>query len=327
MKLSPLAHEIGIPCCRVLYYGEAVVRTGKDCGDPPGALPLTDPCPVFAPARGQSLHPEKLNVLVMGPAKTGTTVISKTIQHSLPGAQYHLEPKRALFFERGALLRSKSSQVVKIIFEHWAKAPRLRSAIVHNELSLKFDKLVAIVRDPRDELLSRMMYVIHPHIMRKGYDAEVVDQWVRTLERKEAAPAEVSVLDMLDKLKELIGHNGLGVLGQPLYRKFLQAHRKQLFVVKYEDFIQGRTEQLESYLGFELSKRRDVGHLERTARTRAFDNWKRYFTPRDVEALRGPLLEAMEEWGYLDWELETPDRLDPDHGSRYVARLVEDTRR
>ena len=137
----------------------------------------------LARARGKDLRSRKLNVLVMGPAKTGTTVISKTIQHSLPGAQYHLEPKRALFFERGAHLRSKSSQVVKIIFEHWAQAPRLRSAIVHNELSLKFDKLVAIVRDPRDELLSRMMYVIHPHIMRKGYSAEVLDILGQSLDK------------------------------------------------------------------------------------------------------------------------------------------------
>jgi len=41
------------------------------------------------------------NILLVGKAKTGTTVISKAIQHSIPGATYYLEPKSMEYFEHG----------------------------------------------------------------------------------------------------------------------------------------------------------------------------------------------------------------------------------
>jgi len=93
-----------------------------------------------------------MNVLVIGRAKTGTTVISKAIQKSLPSACYHLEPKSICFFEHGAHLEEENAKVVKIIFEHWIESRRLRDAFMYNETRLKFDRVIAIRRDLRDEL-------------------------------------------------------------------------------------------------------------------------------------------------------------------------------
>jgi hypothetical protein len=265
-----------------------------------------------------------MNVLVIGPAKTGTTVISKAIQYSLGDADYHLEPKRIRFFEQGPHVESERPQVVKLIFEHWEKTPRMRNAVVHNEATLKFDKVVCTVRDPRDELLSRMLYVILPYTNRHGYCPDVVGQWVALLQRKERAPREVSVSYMLERFEELAGVRGLAfVFSLQRYSQFLKANSKRVFVLRYEDFMQGRLDALEAYLGIKLSDQRDVGDLSRVTRTRAFDNWKRWFTPEDVVTFRDRLATVMQDFGYEDWELEQPEALDPEHGSLYVLRLIE----
>jgi hypothetical protein len=269
----------------------------------------------------------KMNVLVVGVAKTGTTVISKTIQHSLPGAAYHLEPKSIVFFERGKHIDSPDSQVVKIIFEHWNGRPRLREAIIHNETSLKFDRAVAVIRDPRDELLSRMSYVILPYTRRNGYKKEIVDRWIRLLAQKEKEPQAVSLQQILGELKSLIGFDGLAFLKTlEGYQRFLQENRKKLFPVRYEDFIRGELEGLQRYLGRPISPDRDVGELTRTVRTRSLNNWKRYFTPEDVAALKDKMSRVLENFGYHDWELERCDALDPEHGSLYVERLLAEYR-
>ncbi len=67
-----------------------------------------------------------MNVLVIGKAKTGTTVISKTIQATLgEGCEYYLEPQDVSFFDNDQFLDKKTHRVVKIIFEHWDSRPAL----------------------------------------------------------------------------------------------------------------------------------------------------------------------------------------------------------
>jgi hypothetical protein len=213
--------------------------------------------------------------------------------------------------------------VVKIIFEHWAGIPRLRNAVVCNEPALRFDKTVCIVRDPRDELLSRMLYVILPYTQRHGHQPEVVQAWVRALERKERAPGEVTIQHLLGELQRLTGFDGLGFIRtRRTYLQFLKMHRSRVFVMRYEDFMQGRLAGLQDYLGFELSPERGVDNLTRVVRTVSYDNWKRWFTPDDVPFFRKLLGPIMQRLGYDGWELEQPERLDPEHGSLYVRRLI-----
>ena len=107
-----------------------------------------------------------MNVLVVGKAKTGTTVISKAIHQALPGARYHLEPKAASYFEEHG--GGGGSDIVKIIFEHWGGRPADRDALVDNRLAMRFDRRVFIVRDPRDEAISRLLYLAYPWMAKHG---------------------------------------------------------------------------------------------------------------------------------------------------------------
>jgi hypothetical protein len=130
-----------------------------------------------------------MNVLVIGLAKTGTTIISKTIEKSISGdIEYHLEPKTIIFFEQEKFNYSKKSHVVKIIFEHWNLMPYMRSAICHNESLLKFDKIVCIERDIRDEIISRFMYKILPFSKKNIVTNEQIKIWTEWLKIKEINP-------------------------------------------------------------------------------------------------------------------------------------------
>ena len=183
---------------------------------------------------------QRVNVLVIGAAKTGTTVISKTIQHSSPGADYHVEPKELKFFENEDRAALTNPQVVKIIFEHWVDRPRMRNALIHNEAKLKFDHVVCIVRDLRDEMLSRMLYLSYGEAESHGFDHARMANWRSLLETKETAPAEVSFVSLLDGYRRIWGRGpsveDLIKFARP-YRSFLDRHAEAITLVRYEDFM------------------------------------------------------------------------------------------
>src|SRR5438105_13573466 len=95
-----------------------------------------------------------MKVLVFGQGRTGTTVIAKTIQHSLPGASFLMEPKT----EQSLLRARASSQVAKILHGQWRENLPGLSRILRNESPIQFDKIVKTIRDPRDQAISFLLY-------------------------------------------------------------------------------------------------------------------------------------------------------------------------
>lgn len=264
-----------------------------------------------------------MQVLVVGRAKTGTTVLSKTIHNSMPGAQYALEPKRVLFFEQPD--RVGKPYVVKIIFEHWGAMPHLRDAIFFRETAMKFDKAVAIVRDPRDELISRLYYVARARVAQPGCPRAAVDAWIDVLRQKEASPASVTYEMLAIKAKELLALNvdPSSLAQAAAYFNWAQRLGPRVFLVRYEDFMAGRTHAIESYLGIPLSQDRSVGDLDYTRRTEGTNNWKSFFTPEDVDRLRPVLDPQLLPMGYTDWDLDLDPVVPAETGSEYVKKLIE----
>jgi hypothetical protein len=265
-----------------------------------------------------------MNILVIGKGKTGTTILSKSIQLSVPGATYHLEPKAIGFFlNRDHLTREN---VVKMIYEHWDKTPRLREAIVYNELPLKFDKVVAIVRDLRDEVISRLFYIA-VGLVQRGVEARDMDEWLELIKQKEKHPQSISFLEMMRELNRIFGTEVPPLAPRDeRYPKFLDRHATRMCVVKYEDFIEDKLDDLESYLGFELSNERHVGEFHWTKRSATYNNWKRFFTNSDVEELRRLYDPILSRWGYTDWDLDAHTTLNPEEYSGYVQRLLNNFR-
>jgi hypothetical protein len=96
-------------------------------------------------------------------------------------------------------------------------------------------------------------------------------------------------------------------------------------VLAYEDMVEGRLHELESYLDMEIqsdTSNVDLGPFAYTKRTGTAGNWKAFFTEEDVAVLR-PLIESkLGDARYRDWSLSPQSSLNPDDYSRYVARLA-----
>jgi hypothetical protein len=264
-----------------------------------------------------------MNVLIVGKAKTGTTVISKSIEHSLKDVRYYLEPLD-IKFAYGKNFSGHPNNVVKILYEGWAARPNLLAALVHNETAAKFDRIVGIARDPRDQLISLIHFYVDTVVWKQGLDRDKLERWVAVLARKERDPAALSMMSVIAQFKEIYGIDIFKIsLQTRRYLKFLQQHRQCMHVLKYEEFMTGNLAGLEEYLGFTLSANRDVGRFDHTPRSRSFNNWKRYMLPSDVDVVREAYAEFMSALDYDDWELAPTAQLDPETGSAYTRKTAE----
>lgn len=263
-----------------------------------------------------------MNVLVVGRAKTGTTVIAKTIQNNIPDSELLMEPNAVGQF----FAKYQASVVAKIIFEHWSDRHYTRLAILNNEFALKFDKHVAIIRDPRDELISRIFYIVYGYIKNGRLGMADIQPWVEIVKKKERAPGEVSVVELLSVLNNVLGtHVSLKISDTFEYYRFLRKHYASAHLLRYEDFVSGRLHGLEDYLGFPLNAENDLGkRYSRLFRTADYNNWKGFFLKSDLDEFRQCHEEDMQHIGYADWELTPVNALNPEHGSLYLDRLCAD---
>ncbi len=269
-----------------------------------------------------------MNVLVIGKGKSGTTVISKTIQHSLPGSCFHMEPKEVGYFER--IQPHPQGDVIKILFDPWMRRLRLLNGIVHGETGCRFDKIVAIIRDPRDVLISETLY--RPfNVLRRVSGRDAFTPMIELLREKEADPRAVSFAEIIDCSDRICPKIEIvrGAGGQYLHwlSQLIRGKSKDvpLHVLRYEDFIADRTADLSDFLGVPLSDERDVGKFQRTRRSAASDNWRRWFTSADIARFK-PLLQPMiEQWGFTtEWDLDPSPSIAAAEGSTYVERLLDE---
>ncbi|MDG4550139.1 MAG: SEC-C metal-binding domain-containing protein [Candidatus Contendobacter sp.] len=265
-----------------------------------------------------------MQVLVVGASKTGTTVVSKSIQYSIPKAYYYMEPRTISEVEN--LSNSKQSLVVKILYSQWRRRLNLFNAIALSEIEFKPNFKVAIVRDPRDTVISKMMYRPYNFII-NGATRDQVDRWLDCVRRKESAPESLSVMRMFEEMSTIfIAKRELkeAIEDEVNYLDWVSSHKENFFVLRYEDFVADNVSSLEDYLGIKLSISRDVGPYERVQRTRKSGNWKTLMLPDDIDFIRNNFGPMLERHGYDDWCLSEKSELDPVHGTQYIQRIAQE---
>ncbi len=268
---------------------------------------------------------EGMNILVVGKPKTGTTVVSKNIQNSMPNASYYLEPSDEKFYLSYPAANGNKLNVVKVLYEPYTKG--LLQKVINNDFPFKFDKFIFIIRDPRDEFISSLMYWIFNHIKTvKELDLSHIKEWKELVKQKEINPSSISAIQLNEKAAEICNQNCLQskILFFKDYYNFLQKQSTNNFILRYEDFIQYNIGSLERYLGFPLLGSRDVGHLKRTHRSGDYNNWKTFFTDQDIEFFRQHLEKEMANVGYTDFGLSPVNKLNEQHFSIYLNNLIHE---
>jgi hypothetical protein len=255
-----------------------------------------------------------MRALITGIARSGTSALYFKLKQALPETTWCLfEPPQ---FDAADLYR-QPDVLAKVVIGPPADfdyAP-FRG----------FERKIMIVRDPRDNLVSRLLY--HPCGTAAFREDETkVVTFINALRLKEADPRSVPVMALIDLTHVLTGYYRLD-WSTLLYDVALDFHRANddFVVYKYEDFVAGRYAVLEDYLQIQLP----AGEADVTAqyrhveRTKATNSWRDWFTADDVAYFRSRLSSFMTAYGYADdWTLAAEPQISPAHGSDFVRRSV-----
>ena len=273
-----------------------------------------------------------MKILIFGIAKSGTTALFYKIKNSLPSDTICLlEPRSfdAATMDAGKGIRPRfrwfgrrePSVLAKIIpFQKWVP--------VDLSSFSSFEKQVMIVRDPRDRLIS---YLLFSRVWRSSlcHQEREISTFLELLRRKEATPQSVTVRHItaaLDQLK--IPGDSAGPAGyhHTFIREPLDFHAEhyRVFVYRYEDLIDGQFALLEKYLRLKLGAPAPANPaLNLVARTRGYGGWRDWFTPEDVDFFR-PVMQPFLDRYYpdADWELNAQPSITAEHASAFVERTV-----
>lgn len=259
-----------------------------------------------------------MRVLILGEAKSGTTLLHRAVGDAMgtgPDAEV-FEPEDLTELDLG-----RPDLLVKKLLGNLAGHEK--------DAFDRFDKRVLLVRDPRDRMVSSLLYDIH------GSAAELepakIDVYLDILRRKEQDPAGVPFLRLTHAYWRLTGKDMLSALARSTQRvNDVLGRFGDLFqIVHYEDLVQGEVDDLRRHLGLaELDPGPDVGpELQRVVRTKGSGDWQHWFTDKDLLWLRPMVSSTLRRLDYpRDWALAAEPAIDPEHCSRYVERLVAEAR-
>jgi hypothetical protein len=194
-----------------------------------------------------------------------------------------------------------------------------------------YDRRIFIRRDPRDLLVSGALYsTFHSMIVR---DFQKFSQFMALLRAKERDPKSVSFLEILETQVRL-GNAGLS--GEAILDRYAadlrflvqisRMHGRRFFHLNYEDIVERRLDPLQHYLDMPLTTASDVDpEYRRVARSKTYNDWRNWFLPEDVDAIRPRFAECMREFGYADdWDLPENPKVAPANASHYVMRLADE---
>jgi hypothetical protein len=265
-----------------------------------------------------------MKVLILGLAKSGTTALAYKIHKALgPDAELNFEPGKTTGAEDLSLHEkitgSSQSLVTKnLIFP--TTETRWDDIFANSE---RYDRAIWIVRDPRDIIISNFFY--HWFQGHKTTEEKFRTALQRT-RRKEADPGGTPFIDLvagtMTENREQLGawqRSWYGILADAA-----PGIRRHMHVLRYEDFVDAHFDALNSYLGLDLWGATEVpDEHQRVVRTRAYDNWRRWFTDEDVAFFKPILSQFLHTMGYDkdDWGLTQVENLPAEEGSRYMEKL------
>ena len=266
-----------------------------------------------------------MKVLVLGLPKSGTSILTYRIFDAVPGLW------KRLYFEKGARRGAEDVEFHrKICFT-------LRAVVSKNLIypnpntswdsifrsTRYYNRCVWIARDPRDIIISNYFY----HWLRGHNSPDEMFNKALTLTRdKEQNPASTPFYRLVAETMSS-GEEALINWQQSTYGYLTQQAgniNANCHVFHYEDMIEDRLDDLNDYLGFTVVNDVEIDNeRKRIVRSKAYDNWRRWFTQEDVDFFKPVLSTYLDTMGYDadDWQLIEEDSLPAEEGSAYMTKL------
>ena len=262
------------------------------------------------------------SILIVGQGKSGTSKLTYVVSGGMAeDVNVHFEPKGRQGLADIGLHRKLTSELPVVTKSLYTPKSKVR----FGSLSQLYDRKIWILRDPRDRTISLLLYRWF-----KGHkpDPKKYQMALELVKRKEADPASVHIKDIWDI-----------VFAPGMYEKRLREEYQQLdhiisnlddswYILPYEHMVDGKLDELNSYLGFETVLDREVpDKFNRVVRSKAYGNWRHWFTHVDItfyQEVLGPFISK-----YCphvnDWDINNSPRIDPNTGSEYMKRLYKGT--
>jgi hypothetical protein len=258
-----------------------------------------------------------MRVVIVGLGKSGTTALLYAVRSAMPA-------DTQILFEPHAFVALQSPHVAAKVLIH-PKFP------MEHTFYRQFDKIVLLIRDPRDLLISKALYRVFGGKILQS-DSTKLDRYLEILRAKESDPRSVSLTRINALFQSLVGptldlDGGLTrMLNDAII--FHQAF-PNCMVFTYEAMVSGQFDSVAQFLSLraDAMKPEVPDAFRRVVRSRRAGNWRDWFCPEDVEHYRPLLSLYMNRYGYSDdWTLETEPRIRPEECSEYVLRLVRERR-
>jgi hypothetical protein len=261
-----------------------------------------------------------MKILILGLPKSGTTALYFSIKHAV-------DPDTGWYGKK-----------YDIIYEQWWKPKKedilCKFLIGFNERKRHgnkvpfeiFDKSVLIVRDPRDRLVSAMLYAPYNKLYK---NEEKLKDFLKLLRKKEENPNSVSLKDLHENLT---GDRVICTQATPLMGAESDIFDHNYFTnhvtITYEDYIDKKWDRIEDYLGFKLEPPTTEGWSSHVPRQMTYGGWKNWFTEEDVEDFK-PIVEEfmLAFYPHANWDLPKDKVIDKAHSTEYVAKIINTARK
>lgn len=273
-------------------------------------------------------------ILIAGMAKSGTTALFFKIANSLASYE-EAALKTKLLFEPLAYSFSENQRVlakiiisVKSAMTLWGEDNNEMYSPVNYADFANFDKKIMLVRDPRDLLISSMLYSVRNISFYSN--KKRIKEFIDILEKKETNPSEVSLIELIQArvgvekfdLEKWLNHFKV------IFDERLNFYRKpgDYLICKYENLVNNNIKEIESFLGFSLMGDSVVDKsFNRVVRTKDYGDWKNWFLEEDIRLFKPVFSDYMREFGYNDdWILPSRQVILPVHSSGYVKRILKE---
>lgn len=258
-------------------------------------------------------------IVIFGPYKSGTTALFHAIRRALP-------PGTRELFEAARYDPEPADAARPVLAKVILACPGSPETIAY-EGFLEFERRIVLARDPRDWLVSGALFL--PQQLETVWrNAERIGEVVAWLRAKEAAP---SSLPLTALLRNLIAWSGgdwdafsAWMARQHAWLIEFECRMGAHCLIRYEDFVAGRTADLAAYLGLPVDPCVQVppehGHVIRAVQPNLWRNW---LTAEDIAWLR-PLVDGYRaHYGYdADWTPAARPAIDTAHASAYAVRTM-----
>jgi len=259
-------------------------------------------------------------IVIFGQYKSGTTALLFKIRNSLPkNTRMLLEPQ--------AYIPKRNDSKIFVLAKVIAGISDGKE-IADYKSFMHFDKKIYLVRDPRDWIVSGILFILQQETAIYNNDNNV-RKIIKILEKKEEDPKSISVVKLLEHIISLIPGQSIEEVRRWMIDQYcwlfeFERRLDNYCTIKYEDFVDDKLTEVERYLGIELAGAAEVDDQNRhVVRTKSYGDWRNWYTEKDIDFFRPIFRKYMDNFGYEDdWKLNEEQVIKPEFCSEYVEKTI-----